>query len=183
MSELQGCQPVRLFPYQEASCSEGFTIEARAQLVDGAVSVSFHVRGPISTLCVPPPGTPERSDGLWRHTCFELFLLHTDESYWEVNLSPSTAWAFYRFRSYRQNMIALEVAPPDITSRRGDGHLQIDARIVLPAPLRGARLNLTAVLQHQSGERSYWAARHPSAGPDFHNPDCFVFELPPPSGA
>ena len=46
-----------------------------------------------------------RTDGLWRHTCFEAFIAAAVRpEYWEYNLSPSGAWAAYHFTGYRAGM-------------------------------------------------------------------------------
>ena len=35
-------------------------------------------------------------------------------------------------------------------------------------------------IEEQDGRKSYWALAHPPGKPDFHHPDCFVLDLPPP---
>jgi hypothetical protein len=43
----------------------------------------------------------------------------------------------------------------------------------------GSALNLTSVIEHKDGTRSYWALAHPKGDhPDFHTRDCFVASLP-----
>ena len=36
------------------------------------------------------------------------------------------------------------------------------------------------VIEEINGRKSYWALKHPAGKPDFHHPDCFALELPPP---
>ena len=36
-------------------------------------------------------------------------------------------------------------------------------------------------IEEASGRISYWALKHPPGRPDFHHPDGFALELPPPS--
>ena len=40
------------------------------------------------------------------------------------------------------------------------------------------RLGLSAVIEENSGRKSYWALKHPDGPPDFHRADCFTLELP-----
>ena len=47
--------------------------------------------GDIAKLVIPPPATPDRTDELWRTTCFELFVAGEGDGYREFNLSPSGA--------------------------------------------------------------------------------------------
>jgi hypothetical protein len=42
-------------------------------------------------------------------------------------------------------------------------------------------VGLSAVIEETNGRKSYWALCHPPGKPDFHHPDCFALELPPPS--
>jgi hypothetical protein len=143
----------------------------------------FTVLGEISRLLVPRLQTSQRTDELWRHTCFEAFVRHRDGSYWEFNLSPSSRWAAYAFSSYRQGMRPLELTAPDVTAKVGREQLRLEATLPLACgSLDQVRLNLAAVIEEKSGQKSYWALAHPLEGPpDFHHPSCFVLELPPPS--
>ena len=66
-------------------------------------------RARCSALLVPAPAPPVRTDGLWRHTCFEAFIAPAGSSeYWEYNFSPSGAWAAYHFTAYRTGMTPLD---------------------------------------------------------------------------
>lgn len=42
---------------------------------------------------------------------------------------------------------------------------------------------ISAVIEEADGTKSYWALAHPPGEPDFHHPDCFVLDLPPPDSA
>src|SRR5262245_5798628 len=63
-----------------------------------SMELSYLLAGDISKLKIPSPASAAFTDGLWKHTCFELFIGNASEpSYVEFNFSPSTAWAAYRF--------------------------------------------------------------------------------------
>ena len=150
---------------------------------------------------------PGRHDDLWRHTCFELFLrLGEGNSYYEYNLAPSRDWACYRFDSYREGMSPPRVPAPAISEwshfprpadrTRGmeigsDGISRDFARpffevsatidlssIAVQQPADPWHIGLSAVIEDRKGEKSYWALKHPSGVPDFHDPDCFALQLP-----
>ncbi len=54
---------------------------------------------------MPVAAANARSDGLWRHTCFEAFIrASSDIGYYELNFSPSGQWAAYQFSGYRNGM-------------------------------------------------------------------------------
>ncbi len=123
----------------------------------------------------PAPTSSERSDELWRTTCFEVFVA-TGEGYREYNLSPSSQWASYRFDSYRAGMTA---APETVVSKgiRFQDYIAIlEAQIELPDG--ACRLGFSTVLQTAEGTMHYWALAHPSDKPDFHHPDSFVLDIP-----
>ena len=154
-------------------------------LVDGengdALRLRFSLEAHVSRLRVPPPAVPERTDELWRHTCFEAFIASGDASfYYELNLAPSSQWALYRFESYRKGMTPVDLGrPPEIAIRGSEYRLDLDATLRLDglpelggtAPLR---LALAAVIEAEDGKLSYWALKHPRGKPDFHKPAGFV---------
>jgi hypothetical protein len=151
---------------------------------DRALHLRYALAGDPCALILPPPAAPERADELWRSTCFELFIRHGDGAYWEFNFSPSGQWAAYSFTGYREGMRNLMIPPPAIRRRVRRRELVMAVTVPLSPEIGAAHLNLTAVIEEKSGTKSYWALAHPPEGPpDFHHPDCFVLELPPPSRA
>jgi hypothetical protein len=141
----------------------------------------YHVGGR-SKLIWPQAADPTRADGLWRTTCFELFLRPDDhEQYFEFNFSPSKRWAAYAFTSYRKDMVPLEVdTPPDIEPFPGG----VEANCLLDRLPRGAlQMALAAVIEEEGGVKSYWSLAHPPGLPDFHHPACFTARLPAVGGA
>ncbi len=151
---------------------------------DGGLEVQFELRGDLASIVLPPAGAPDRLDGLWRHTCCEVFLGHAGgPDYLEYNLSPSGAWAAYAFSAYRVPAAVPTVEVPPIRLTRTDGGLRLDAgleRRVLallgdPAVLE---VGLTAVVEHRAGGLSHYALHHPIDRPDFHDARGFVLRLP-----
>lgn len=86
-----------------------------AWLQAGEWKFNFSVDAPPGALRVPEPAPPDRTDGLWHHTCFELFMRDpSDGAYLEFNFSPSGQWAAYQFDGYRAGMRELTVPRPSI---------------------------------------------------------------------
>jgi hypothetical protein len=148
---------------------------------DGALQLRYLLDAHVPRLRVPPPAAASRTDELWKHTCFEAFVKpHGAAFYYEINLSPSSQWALYRFDAYREGMQAAEIAkPPAISLRRSDYHMELDAALNLEAlpELTGKsawKVALSAVIESEDGRMSYWALRHAAGKPDFHHPDSFV---------
>jgi len=145
----------------------------------GALRLSYEVSGDIGGLRLPPIAAPARTDELWRHTCFEAFIRpQAGAAYFELNFSPSTQWAAYRFDGYRTNMRAAETAAPRVDLQTAPACLNLVATLELGALPSGPwRLGLSAVIEEASGRLSYWALAHPPGRPDFHHADCFMCKI------
>lgn len=149
----------------------------------GALALTFSLTGDVVRFRIPTPQPSRRADGLWQHTCFEVFIRHEGEpGYYEFNFAPSGAWAAYAFSRYRDGAPLAQAVDPRIAVRRAEQQLELDALIRLEclplAPLCARlQLALSAVIEDKQGVLSYWALTHPPGRPDFHHPDAFVLEL------
>lgn len=126
---------------------------------------------------------PQRTDELWRTTCFELFLkLPTDVAYWEYNLAPSGNWAVYRFTGYRSELQAEpRINAINIATAAPQERLEkLRATLPLPPPLVGQPLavGISSVIEDHDGNIYYFALRH-GVKPDFHDPAGFSLALAP----
>jgi hypothetical protein len=160
-------------------------IEVTLQLsADGVALFRFVLRADLSELRIPQPRAARRADDLWRHTCFETFIRAAGAmGYHEINFSPSLEWALYRFNSYREGMVAVDVGtPPEIVVRRFADRLELEATVHVDA-LAGLdkasrfQVGLSAVVEADDGTLSYWALTHPAQKPDFHRAEGFLVEL------
>jgi hypothetical protein len=146
----------------------------------GEVTLTYRVSGETGALEIPARSTPQRIDGLWKNTCFELFISNfEDETYLEYNFSPSRQWAAYQFAGYRSDMVELETKAPNIRVTQAADTLTLTATIALPDAWRerGLRVGISTVIATKSGDISYWALAHPPGKPDFHHKDCFAVQL------
>lgn len=155
------------------------------------IRLEYRIEGDHGSIVLPPLSDmpPQRTDGLWKTTCMEVFVrAGLVDSYIEVNFSPSMQWAAYRFDSYRAKMRPLDILEPGGTLMVQPTKLSISFPLFLSE--QGVRclsstwhLGLSAVIEEIDGTKSYWALRHPPGPPDFHHPDCFALELPAPGAA
>jgi len=185
---MPSIRPAVLTAHPSTPCAAVRTLEVRVQVKEEDLLVlDYALAGDIRSLCIPPQRDARRVDELWKHTCFEAFLV-TDESpgYYELNFSPSGEWSAYRFSAYREGMAPADgVGVPATAVIAGDTALRLEASIALAAireamrPKSGVplRVALAAVLEGQDGKLSYWAQRHAASRPDFHHPDAFVLEI------
>lgn len=176
----------RLKRHPESQGGLGLRVEAQTLRTRSELQLLYRVQGVISEIEIPPATASERADELWLHTCFEVFARTPDGGYAEFNFAPSTRWAAYRFGAYRSGMAPADVAPPRIQPavRQDDYELSVEldlaGGLAMP-PAEPWRLALSAVIEDRQGRRSYWALAHPPGKPDFHHPDSFVLDLPPPN--
>ncbi len=179
-------QAFTLTPHCSTESQAVRRIGGQLSRIPGGLLVGYVLEGDLDQLRVPGRRTPRFVDGLWRHTCFEIFIAHQGGPwYHEFNFSPSGEWAVYAFARYRERMpidTALGVIDPRVTVCRSAGKLELDAIVRLDNLSRcdgGGKLvlGLSAVVEANDGSLSYWALNHPIDKPDFHHPDAFVLEL------
>jgi hypothetical protein len=71
----------------------------------------YSIIGDMRRLRIPRLSSPTRRNGLWQHTCFEVFVKGSGAAYFELNISPSRQWAAFCFDAYRQGMAQLQLSP------------------------------------------------------------------------
>lgn len=169
-----------------SSPSNGVTqLTARiVSLADGWLQLRWRIEG-AGKLALPGLAGKGRADGLWRTTCFELFVRSGDgPNYSEFNFSPSERWAAYDFADYREGMRERSMPrEPACTMRPGRTFAIFDAAVPAAGlPSLPWRYGLSAVIEEEGGITSYWALDHPPGKPDFHDPACFAAVLAAPQG-
>ena len=164
---------LKIHPDSRCDAVSAIAVEI-ARLASGRLRLRYEVTGHAHALSLPAETNPERADGLWKQTCFEAFAARDSGEYDEFNFSPSMRWAGYRFDSLRTGMRNIEMAPPEIKSRRSASAFTLEASLDFP---EGDRLGLSAVIEAAGGEKSYWALAHPAEKPDFHHPGSFTIDL------
>jgi hypothetical protein len=157
-------------------------IEVRvAPTADGGLALRYRIRGTPDGLRLPAPQPPGLADGLWQHTCCEVFIADDEAAaYREFNFSPSGQWAAYRFTGYREPDAGFAPsAEPQISLLPLADGFQLDARLaasLLPAD-RLLQLGLSVVIESADGGKGYWALAHGGARPDFHLRQSFTLTL------
>lgn len=144
-----------------------------------ALRLTYTIAAAPGALRLPVSAPPLRIDGLWQTTCLELFVVDGDGAYREFNFAPSGQWAAYSFTARREGMAPLAMPEPPAIRLAGQAGETV-LSVALPGIGTGAlRLGITAVIEETDGTKSYWALHHGGDAPDFHDPDCFVVQLPP----
>lgn len=176
---------VNLIPHPSTRSDAIDSFDVFIETDGNALALRYHISGNAKEILLPEPSPSDRQDGLWHHTCFELFARSAHGTrYCELNFSPSTQWAAYDFDDYRAGMKRLPYpATPQIHLTRDASHLSVavDVNYDVVASVAGneVRIALAAVVEERSGRKSYWAIAHPSPTPDFHHPDAFTLAMPP----
>jgi hypothetical protein len=141
----------------------------------------YRLRGTVRAIKIPPPLPSMAADGLWQHTCFEMFI--GNGCYVEFNFSPSGQYAIYAFDSYRVQRHGLNYAAPCIHFQQMADGCELAALCDLNklpfSDFRTVRLGISAVIEAADGTLSYWALRHGDGNPDFHNPEHWLLSLDP----
>lgn len=178
---------VTLKPHPDSRQSAVSRVSVAVVRTTAGLSLRYEVEGDTAALAIPELSNPSRADGLWKHTCFELFVRKTDgDGYLEFNLSPTGEWAAYAFEGYRAGMADVDaIKSVPIGTRLMDRFFTLKAEIDLSS-VKGLALDqpwivgVTSVIEAVGGSKSYWALAHPQGKPDFHHADGFVLNLPAP---
>ena len=115
-------------------CTYVSAVTARVdRLSEDLLILYYQVVGDIDQLQLPAQHRSAHTDGLWQHTCFEAFVRADGaRNYLELNFSPSSEWAVYRFDDYRRGMTAIEPPhAPKIICRRREARLEADVDVHL----------------------------------------------------
>ena len=167
-----------------SSASPASAIDAEITRTPESIALRFTVTGDIGQLALPELANPTRADELWKHSCFEAFIMpESGGGYSEFNLSPTGQWAAYHFKSHRSGMANIaEATDPGVGTRAFGDRFDLSATFDLRRlpNLEGAwKVGLSVILEDVAGVRSYWAVKHPENKLDFHHLDCFALRLPP----
>jgi len=171
-----------LWPHPSTPCADltSFDVDIDASDPD-RLSLHYRLVGAIRRIRIPAPAAPVRTEGLWRHTCLELFLgAPAGDAYVECNFAPSGAWAAYNFEGYRAGLRPHPMAAPTIAMTASMATLDVDVSVPWPLPWppdRAAPSGITAVIESIDGVISYWALAHPVDHPDFHHRGGLVLRL------
>lgn len=178
-----------LQPFGLSPADLGLRLQGQVARQGDQLRIGYQLSGDLGSVVVPPLAAagPARGDGLWEHTCFELFLSAEDmEPYWEINLAPNGDWNLYRLQGYRRGLapeLDLQALPFSVSSRPSG--LSLDLALRLPRELalacrqRPLRLGVTAVIEQRGGALSYWALAHGGLEADFHRREDFLMRLEP----
>lgn len=146
----------------------------------GCLTLNYRLFGDPEQHQIPPCKPAAACDGLWQHTCCELFIATVDGTkYEEFNFSPSGQWAHYQFDDYRVRSLEPKptIAPEISFTQLLDG---FELRALLPHKNLPARtqLGVSAVIESVTGNKTYWALAHGTPQPDFHHRQSFCLALP-----
>jgi hypothetical protein len=171
-----------LSPYSPQTGGLVRALQATVVRSGAVLHFQYTLDGDLSRIRIPERRPSAATNELWKHTCFEAFVMRAPESadYRELNFSPSTQWAVYSFDRYREGMAPVAMPePPDVRVETAPSRLQIDARANMGAPFADAplRIAMAAVIEDDGGTISYWALQHAPSRPDFHHPAGFILEV------
>jgi hypothetical protein len=185
LSTLPGPATVALTPFSAEPAGAIRQIEVRVlRPAPARLLLEYELRGDLAGVRIATED-PGRAEGLWRHTCMEVFIAARPAGpdsgpYLEFNLAPGGQWAAYRFSGYRAGMSLLTgIRPPRIELRTQSQRLLLAAELEIPADLAATplRLGLAVVVENTQRQLGYWALRHAGERPDFHLPDSFELEI------
>jgi hypothetical protein len=176
-------RPFALIPFPAPNLP-AIRITGSAALQEQVLALEYWLEGAIEEVLLPAVSSnPSRKDELWNATCFEFFLaVKARPEYWEFNMSPSGDWNVYRMDTYRRAGFRAETAIQDLPFQVQilPDVLQLRVAVELSPILQHAHnldIGVTAVIQTNDGNTTYWALAHPAPQADFHLRESFTLEL------
>lgn len=162
-----------------------FSLIVDSLIEKSELHLNFVLTGDIKTLNLPRPSeTPRRVEGLYHHTCFEVFIKR-GKRYLEWNFSLAGHWCLFLFDDYRkQSNFNIQLDSSFFTVDQISQSPKV-ANLKVSIPLAKLeflgtepfQLGLSAVIEHPKGILSYWALEHRDKKPNFHHPDSFIGTL------
>jgi len=147
-------------------------VTASVAVTPAGCSAEFRLEGQVPAIVLPPAAASERTDNLWKTTCFEIFWQPLGgTAYREFNLSPSGRWAAYDFDAFRDGMRDAPVGAIAIACAHDAQGLVLTAEIAAELPVP-AQVALNAIVEHADGGLQYWALAFPPGKPEFHSEAC-----------
>ena len=154
------------------------TVKATIKLHQNHLILEYQILGNLSNYHFPKTTTQQRADNLWLDTCFELFVASTNSnSYWEINISPSTKWNIYHFSNYKDGMRKSDIisTPTIKTDKYHDEYvLSFESIISQDCFDQGLLINLCVILLDKKGVRHFYAIKRREGSPDFHDRTYFT---------
>lgn len=175
---------LNLHPFESNTETQAIRLSVNVVRSNDTLACRFELIDPQKLIQVPEvKSQPIRSKGLWKSTCFEVFWKDVKQSsYWELNVSPSLDWNVYSFQSYRsdaekEDLLFKSIDRSIEKENQSEGRLILNLNINLDhssSKFQELAISCTAVLEHVSGIKSYWAFKHASPKPDFHHVESFT---------
>lgn len=174
-----------LVPFKASSQTGKIKIYAEAFKSQAGLSVHFVIEDKNNLIYWGDENKASaREHGLWQTTCFEAFFGVTkSEAYWELNLGLGGSWNLYQFDSYRNTSEPREdarVMKIDFSKIQEEDHI---IRLEIGIPIQSLNIKgklevgLCSVIEFKNKEKAYFAIKHVSDKPDFHQRDSFVCSL------
>jgi len=162
-----------------------YAITVDYQVTELELEVVFTLKGDITTLNLPKPVEfPKRVEGLYHHTCIEVFLKR-GKKYLEWNFAFSGDWCLFLFDGYRTRAKYKIPNESELFSlshiSQSSSEASIKALIYLDKldflEETESEIGFSAILEHPKSILSYWALTHLGNKPDFHQEKSFIAKI------
>ncbi|RUM68464.1 MAG: hypothetical protein DSZ07_06640 [Sulfurovum sp.] len=157
-------------------------IQANFEIDNKMLILEFTVSGEIKNYIFNKPCIQAREDNLWKESCFELFIAHSNKpSYYELNISPSTNWNFYSFSNYKREMNEEKnISEPFIDSSKMQEAYKLSFEFEFYEEFIEKELifNLAVILLDTKGIRHFYSIHQREERVDFHDKEYWNLNQP-----
>lgn len=153
------------------------TVRVGLARLQHTLQITYDIQDPDETLIWPEASQqPAYREGLWQHTCCEIFVGHADHTrYIEGNFSPSGDWALMAFRNYRERDTSWQhqTKPQTGVTQAHCTHTLVSVTVPITELVKYVgepkrwHVGLTFVAETADGP-IYYALQHSGERADFH---------------
>lgn len=170
---------MKLIHHPQYPSHQHLSLTADISFSDNHINILYNVIGDTQDIILnSTDDNPMFRDELWKMTCFEMFVQKDDgPGYYEFNFAPCGDWAAYHFDAYREGMKPSKITAPCIILEKSDQQISLEVNLEREAlPAGNLSIGLFAML-FTDKDRSFWALHHSESTPNFHQKDCFLYQV------
>lgn len=167
-----------LFPFNEVNIDLKLECLIEQEAFND-LKIKYLLSGDVDQINLPNlSNSPQRSNFLWKESCFEFFISHKNkQEYLEFNFAPTGNWNCSLFDDYLLGMRDYRlVENVVINTKKEQKMFELTAQFNIKDFISDDDMfiNLSTILKMNSGNKLHYALIHGTNKPDFHNKELWL---------
>ncbi|MBT7610521.1 MAG: hypothetical protein HN576_12250 [Bacteriovoracaceae bacterium] len=158
-----------------------FEVYFKCENSTSSLNVEYLLKGNIESIDLSKENTTrKRVIGLWKKTCFELFIKNKNtDDYFEFNFAPNTDWNLFHFLDIRSELKEFKTTTCPLVKVK-QSNVEFQMQIIIPKQIfpdkfisNGEMMYSPTSIIHKSSHIYHFASIHPDNKLDFHRYQSF----------